>query len=199
MIGVSIPQQISAMPQPHFGRAPSGMIPFHPQAPGVWVERGMLKHYQRENPGMTLGTPMPLSYETALQICPAPGWDAQSGCRMWGLDGAPLGAIVRANYYGPPFQDRALQRTYIVESQKLAESSAVITLGTARELVATVINSALAAAESATPEIERRVRAVAEVAAKRGAKGGVSELFLGGIAVVALGLSVWGVMRAGKR
>ena len=106
--------------------------------------------------------------------------------------GTPLG---RAGYYGPPFQDRSLQRTYIDESNKLASESYAITKGTARKLVAAVINSALAAGEAAIPMIEARVRREA----KKAAKGGVGELFLGGIAVVALGLSVWGVMRAGKR
>ena len=101
----------------------------------------------------------------------------------------------RAGYYGPPFQDRSLQRTYLDESSKLAKESYAITIGTARKLVATVINSALAAGEAAIPMIEARVRREATKAAK----GGVGELFLGGVAFVALGLSVWGVMRAGKR
>lgn len=59
--------------------------------------------------------------------------------------------------FGPPFSDPKLQATYDAEWRKLA-SSILITEGVARDLVATVINSALAAGESSIPKIERKVK-----------------------------------------
>lgn len=119
----------------------------------------------------------------------AQAWMREQG---W-FDGAPLGR--RARYYGPPFQDSQLQNTYLEESRKLAASSAFVTLGTARELVASVINAGLAAADAATPAIEARVRREAESAAKIG----VGQMFLGGIAVAALGLSAWALLKSKRR
>ena len=108
--------------------------------------------------------------------------------QQWDGSGVPFGA---AGSFGPPFKDRKLQRTYLVESRKLADESVFVTLSTARALVAATINAALAAAEAATPAIEARVRREAESAAKVG----VGQVLLGAAAVTALGLSAWVLIR----
>ncbi len=191
MIGYNVATQIAAQ---GWG-APLDMVPLHPQAPGVWIERHMVEHYRRQNPGM-LGTIAPMGFEMAKRVCPKPGWDVQAECRAWGLDQhnphRPMaGALGAARRFGPPFKDRALQQTYIAESRKLAGESVFVTLSTARALVAATINSALAAAEAATPAIEARVRREAESAAK----AGVGQVLLGAAAVTALGLSAWVLIR----
>lgn len=68
--------------------------------------------------------------------------------------------------YGPPFADISLQQTFTDQTKRLANSSAVITTDVARELVATVINSALAAGDASIPKIEARVRLAAGAAAR---------------------------------
>ena len=81
-------------------------------------------------------------------------------------------ALGQARYgpYGPPFADARLQATFDAEARSLASESAFITEGTARKLLATVINSALAAGDSKIPEIEARVRAAAAIAARSAAE-----------------------------
>jgi len=81
---------------------------------------------------------------------------ARQWCREAAMLGAGLGAP-RYGPFGPPFSDPKLQATYDAEWRKLS-SSILITDGVARDLVATVINSALAAGESSVPKIERRVK-----------------------------------------
>jgi len=93
--------------------------------------------------------------------------------------------------YGPPFRDPDLQQVFVAESAKLESSSMFITKGTAQDLVAAVINSGLAAGYSMVPEVEDKVRAAARV--------GVARMFLGGAAVVALGLSAWALAKSGRR
>lgn len=86
--------------------------------------------------------------------------------------------------YGPPFKDPALQATYQREAAKLASSSAFITQDTANALVAGVVNSATAAVEAQTSDLEARARSAAE----RGARGGVTSLMLVlGLGAVAAG------------
>ena len=68
------------------------------------------------------------------------------------------GALGRYGPFGPPFKDAELQRTYNAEWRKLSASSIAITDATARSLVATVINSALAAGEASIPKIKNEVR-----------------------------------------
>lgn len=63
----------------------------------------------------------------------------------------------QARKHGPPFQDPALQKAYIEESNKLADD-VFITAGTARNLVATVINSTINAIDARIPLIRSEVR-----------------------------------------
>jgi hypothetical protein len=104
------------------------------------------------------------------------------------LSGNTLGAS-----YGPPFADPTLQAAYVAEWKKLADSSVFITESTARSLVASVMNSALAAADSAVPRIksevekavrgqipviEREVAKVAKEKAGEGARTQVGKLLI---------------------
>ena len=89
------------------------------------------------------------------------------------------GPLGRYGPYGPPFSDPELQATYLAEVKDLA-SSALITESVAKQLVASVMNSALAAGKSAIPEITAEVKRVAAkaatTAAHKGAALGVGEV-----------------------
>lgn len=116
-------------------------------------------------------------------------------------DGIPMLApslLGRYGPYGPPFADPELQATFLDEVKKLA-SNALITESTAKDLIASVMNSALAAGKSAVPEIRAEVEKEATVAAysaaSRGARAGVGKLFGQAFLTVtlasAIGLGVW--------
>lgn len=105
---------------------------------------------------------------------------------------------------GPPFSDPKLQATYDAEWRKLA-SNVLIPESTAKDLVATVINSALAAGESAIPMIERRVQTAVEAKipkieqkVRAAAEGSVKPLLLGAAAVVGLAGISYGIYRAAR-
>lgn len=145
-------------------------------------------------------------------------------------------AFGQARRYGPPFADKKLQATYEAEARKLA-SDILIPEGTARNLVASVINSTLAAVDARLPDIERRVREEATAAvmaeiptierqvraaavtaapelerrlkevatkvvkqeAKKGATAGVARLFQGALVVSMLGVAAVGGVMAFRR
>lgn len=87
--------------------------------------------------------------------------------------------------FGPPFADPELQATFLAEVKDLA-SSALITESTAKQLVATVMNTALAAGISATPAIRAEVQKVAQAAAAQGARDATIKVLLGGLLTGAL-------------
>jgi len=99
--------------------------------------------------------------------------------------------------YGPPYADAKLQATYDTEWRKLSGSSAFITESTAQSLIASVINSGLAAGESATPGIEAKVRAAAGAAAAKAAKPAAAEGATLAVKPMIVGVAVLGVLAAG--
>lgn len=116
-----------------------------------------------------------------------------------------VATLGRYGPYGPPYADRKLQDTYEAEWRALAKSSTFITEGTAKDIVASVINSVLAAADSATPNIRAQVEAAAKRAAYPAAEAGARAAFVHGIlATAAVGgtalLAGWALARTlGRR
>jgi len=116
-------------------------------------------------------------------------------------------SLGRYGPYGPPFTDPELQATYVAEVKNLA-SNALITTSTAGQIVATVMNSALAAGEAAIPAITAAVRKAAGTAAAKtaskaaytaahdGAALGAAEALLYGTLLVGLlGDVTWALTR----
>lgn len=135
--------------------------------------------------------------------CESPA--AESPRMIVGLGAAQYGP------FGPPFKDPRLQASYEAEWRKLSGSSVLITDGTARDLVATVINAALAAGESSIPAIETKVKAavletlpevLTKVKTGAGTAAGtaVKNIIFGAVSMIGLlGVTFWGFSRIGRR
>lgn len=91
---------------------------------------------------------------------------------------------VGPNRQGPPFANPELQAFYEAEWRRLANSSVLVTEDTAKSLVSSIINTALAAGESVIPQIRAEVEKEAERATKR-------VLLWGAGGIAAAGVSVW--------
>lgn len=140
------------------------------------------------------------------------GSDAESPRMILGTPGLiPLTpdsfGVAQYGPFGPPFGDPRLQASYEAQWRKLSASSMFITDGTARDLVATVMNAAMAAGEASIPKIEAKVKAAVlatipkiRTEVESGAGSAVKSIIFGAVSLIGLlGITFWGFSKIGKR